>query len=45
MSTNEFGGGDGDGGGVNQECFVYYLGNTKKLTQAKHEFICSAVKK
>jgi hypothetical protein len=32
MSTNEFGG----GGGVDQECFVYYLENMKKLTQAKH---------
>jgi len=42
MSTNEFGGG---GGGVNQECFVFHFENTQKLTQAKHEFVCSAVKK
>ena len=47
MSTNEFGGGGGGGGGggVNQECFVFYLENTQKLTEAKHEFVCSAVKK
>jgi hypothetical protein len=46
MSTNEFGGGGrGCGGGVNQECFFFSLENTEKLTQAKHEFVCSAVKK
>ena len=44
MSTNELGGGGVGGGGVNQECFVFYLEDTEKLTQAKHEFVCSAVK-
>jgi len=55
MSTNEFGGGgggggggdggDGGGGGVNQEWFFFCLEKAEKFTQAKHKFVCSAVKK